>query len=294
MIKLVAADLDGTLLDEKHQLNDRTAQAIKEIQKQGIKFMTATGRNFNSVLPLFKEKGIVCDFLLLNGALISDYHGNPILQTPFSIKAAEKAMAVLEKSELPYQISTNQGILSTDVQKGKMMFIQHMKRHGMSDEEIREMMEKSAFGRYDGEITDISAYLKGNPTIYKMEAFGDEEQKMTKTFDELQKIAELAITNSVASNIEVTVKEAQKGLALKEFCEREQIKEEEVVVIGDSLNDLSMMQLFKNSVAMKNAIDIIKETASYITEANYDYGAALVLEDLVSDCKKKRFSFPIK
>lgn len=294
MIKLVAVDLDGTLLDENHQLNDRTAQAIKKIQKQGITFMVATGRNYKSVLPLFKEKGIVCDYLLLNGALISDYHGNPILQIPFSIDAAEKAISVLEKSELPYHINTEKGIITTNAEKCRMMFIKHMKRHGMSDEEIDEMMRTSSFGRYDREVKDTSAYLKENPVIYKMEAFGDEEKKITDTFSELNKIEELAITNSVADNIEVTVKQAQKGIALKELCKMKQIKEEEVVVIGDSLNDLSMMKEFKNSVAMKNAIDIIKQSASYITENNYDFGVSLVLEDLVRDSEKKRFSFPVK
>ena len=294
MIKLVAVDLDGTLLDENHQLNDRTAQAIKEIQKQGITFMAATGRNFNSVSPLFKEKGIVCDYLLLNGALISDYHGNPILQIPFSIDVAEKAISALEKIELPYHINTDKGIITTNAEKCKMMFIKHMKRHGMSDVEIHEMMRTSSFGRYDREVKNISAYLKENPVIYKMEAFGDEEKKIADTFSELNKIEELAITNSVADNIEVTVKQAQKGIALKELCKMKQIKKEEVVVIGDSLNDLSMMKEFKNSVAMNNAIDIIKQSASYITENNFDFGVGLVLEDLVRDSEKKRFSFPVK
>lgn len=294
MIKLVAVDLDGTLLDENHQLNDRTAQAIKEIQKQGITFMAATGRNFNSVSPLFKEKGIVCDYLLLNGALISDYHGNPILQIPFSIDVAEKAISALEKSELPYHINTDKGIITTNAEKCKMTFIKHMKRHGMSDVEIHEMMRTSSFGRYDREVKNISAYLKENPVIYKMEAFGDEEKKIADTFSELNKIEELAITNSVADNIEVTVKQAQKGIALKELCKMKQIKKEEVVVIGDSLNDLSMMKEFKNSVAMNNAIDIIKQSASYITENNFDFGVGLVLEDLVRDSEKKRFSFPVK
>ena len=55
-----------------------------------------------------------------------------------------------------------------------------------------------------------------------------------------------------------------------------------------------MMKEFKNSVAMNNAIDIIKQSASYITENNFDFGVGLVLEELVRDSEKKRFSFPVK
>ena len=71
-IKLVACDLDGTLLDENHQLSQRNIQAIQRLHKAGINFMVATGRNYQSVAPMFKKEGIHCDCLLLNGALITD------------------------------------------------------------------------------------------------------------------------------------------------------------------------------------------------------------------------------
>ncbi|MFR6488184.1 MAG: HAD family hydrolase, partial [Clostridium sp.] len=72
MIKLVACDLDGTLLDEAHQLPLRNIQAIHNLQQAGITFMAATGRNYQSVAPMFEKEGIRCDCLLLNGALITD------------------------------------------------------------------------------------------------------------------------------------------------------------------------------------------------------------------------------
>ena len=56
MIKLVACDLDGTLLDENHQLSQRNIQAIQRLHKAGINFMVATGRNYQSVAPMFKKK----------------------------------------------------------------------------------------------------------------------------------------------------------------------------------------------------------------------------------------------
>ena len=84
MIKLVACDLDGTLLDENHQLSQRNIQAIHGLHKAGITFMAATGRNYKSVAPMFKKEGIHCDCLLLNGALITDAHGKRLSHTPVS------------------------------------------------------------------------------------------------------------------------------------------------------------------------------------------------------------------
>ena len=113
MIKLVACDLDGTLLDENHQLSQRNIQAIQRLHKAGINFMVATGRNYQSVAPMFKKEGIHCDCLLLNGALITDAYGKRLSHTPLTPGIAEAALRILEESTLPYHMYTGEGIVSS-------------------------------------------------------------------------------------------------------------------------------------------------------------------------------------
>ena len=217
MIKLVACDLDGTLLDENHQLSQRNIQAIHGLHKAGITFMAATGRNYKSVAPMFKKEGIHCDCLLLNGALITDAHGKRLSHTPLPLEHAASALRILEESTLPYHMYTSEGIVSSTPEKGRAMFIQHMRKQGMQDKEIRELMEASSFGSYDREIEDAFVYLKEEPIIYKLEAFGDDAQRLKTVRARLSQVKQTAVTNSVADNIEITASDAQKGLALKKL-----------------------------------------------------------------------------
>lgn len=290
MIKLVACDLDGTLLDENHQLSQRNIQAIHGLHKAGITFMAATGRNYKSVAPMFKKEGIHCDCLLLNGALITDAHGKRLSHTPLPLEHAASALRILEESTLPYHMYTSEGIVSSTPEKGRAMFIQHMRKQGMQDKEIRELMEASSFGSYDREIEDAFVYLKEEPIIYKLEVFGDDAQRLKTVRARLSQVKQTAVTNSVADNIEITASDAQKGLALKKLCALQGLQPDEVMVFGDSLNDLSMMQEFRYSFAMANAADVIKEAASYQTLSNAAHGVAHVLEQLLEAASEKRVS----
>ena len=94
----------------------------------------------------------------------------------------------------------------------------------------------------------------------------------------------------MADNIEITASDAQKGLALKKLCALQGLQPDEVMVFGDSLNDLSMMQEFRYSFAMANAADVIKEAASYQTLSNAAHGVAHVLDQLLEAASEKRVS----
>lgn len=290
MIKLVACDLDGTLLDEAHQLPLRNIQAIHNLQQAGITFMAATGRNYQSVAPMFEKEGIRCDCLLLNGALITDAQGRRLSHTPLPLDTAIAAIHILENSGLPYHMYTDEGVVSSSPEKGRAMFMQHMRKQGMRDDEISRLMEESSFGSYDREIEDAFVYLKEEPIIYKLEAFGDDAQRLKTVRARLSQVKQTAVTNSVADNIEITASDAQKGLALKKLCALQGLQPDEVMVFGDSLNDLSMMQEFRYSFAMANAADVIKEAASYQTLSNAAHGVAHVLEQLLEAASEKRVS----
>ena len=290
MIKLVACDLDGTLLDENHQLSQRNIQAIQRLHKAGINFMVATGRNYQSVAPMFKKEGIHCDCLLLNGALITDAYGKRLSHTPLTPGIAEAALRILEESTLPYHMYTDEGIVSSTPKQGRAMFIRHMRKQGMRDKEIHELMETSSFGRYDREIDDPFQYLMEEPIIYKLEAFGDDAQQLQSVRMQLSGMKQTSVTNSVADNIEITASDAQKGLALKKLCAKQGLHPDEVMVFGDSLNDLSMLREFRYSFAMANAEDIIKEAAGYQTLSNAAHGVAHVLEQLLEAATEKRVS----
>ena len=113
-----------------------------------------------------------------------------------------------------------------------------------------------------------------------METFGGDVEVSRRVRKKLSEVEGLALSDSISENIEITKHSAQKGYTLKHYCDEQGIKLDEVVVIGDSMNDLSMMKMFPHSVAVANASSMIKEAAHYITKSNHEFGVAHVLNQI--------------
>lgn len=291
MIKLVACDLDGTLLDEKHELPRENAEAILKLQKAGIEFMSATGRNYRSVKKLFSVQDIQCDHLLLNGAMRKDKDGNTLYEKVMDLAVVEQIIAILSKEDLCFNMYTSEGTVTPDIKKAQQEFLVHMKQNGMREEEAKEMMEKNSFCIYEREVSDLAAYLKEAPRIYKMETFGGTREVAQRVRKKLTMLSGIALSDSISDNVEITDLHAQKGYTLRLLCEQKNIALDEVVVMGDSMNDLSMMQLFQHSVAMGNATQAIKDAATYVTKENHEFAVAHVIEQILAYSKKEVFSF---
>ncbi|WP_416327179.1 HAD family hydrolase [[Eubacterium] hominis] len=280
MIKLVACDLDGTLLDEEHKVPKENAIAIKRLQDAGIQFMTATGRTYDSVAPLLEPYGITCVHLLVNGALMKDQDGKILYENPMELSHVKTITDILIKEDLCFNLYTQGGSMTPDIEKARREFIEHMKQNGMQEAEIIEMMEQASFCQYEREVNDMEAFLKESPIVYKMETFGGDVEVSRRVRKKLSEVEGLALSDSISENIEITKHSAQKGYTLKHYCDEQGIKLDEVVVIGDSMNDLSMMKMFPHSVAVANASSMIKEAAHYITKSNHEFGVAHVLNQI--------------
>lgn len=282
MIRLVACDLDGTLLDEQHEIPKENAEAIKRLQRAGIAFITATGRTYDSVVPLLDPYGIQCEHLLVNGAVMKDRHGVTFYENPMKLSHAHQVMDILQGEDLCFNLYTSEGSLTPDIEKAKQEFITHMMMNGMKEEDIMEVMERHSFCRYEREIHDTEAYLKEQPVIYKMETFGGTPEAANRVRKKLGCVEGLALSDSISKNVEITEYTAQKGFTLKKYCESKGIGLDEVIVMGDSMNDLSMMQMFPHSIAVGNASDRIKEAASYVTKSNQELAVAYVIDQLMN------------
>lgn len=282
MIKLVACDLDGTLLDEQHEIPKENAEAIKRLQHSGIEFITATGRTYDSVAPLLSAYDIECEHLLVNGAVMKDRQGMTFYEVPMALSHVSRVVDILKEEDLCYNLYTSEGTLTPDIEKARKEFIIHMKMNGMEEDEILKVMDRHSFCRYDREIKDMEAYLKESPVIYKMETFGGTRKVAGKVRERLGKIDGLALSDSISENVEITTHTAQKGFTLQTYCKTKGIHLDEVIVMGDSMNDLSMMQLFPHSVAVGNASDLIKKAAAYVTKSNQELAVAYVIDQLLS------------
>ena len=118
--------------------------------------------------------------------------------------------------------------------------------------------------------------------MYKIFIFAEDVELLGKLSDELRENPAIAVASSFVYNQEITAVEAQKGPVLKEYIESLGYTMDEVMVLGDSMNDYSMISMdFGATVAMGNAVPEIKEAAKYITKSNKEFGVAYAIDQVL-------------
>ena len=108
MVKVIASDLDGTLLNEHHTFSDKTIEMIKKAQDRGIRFMLATGRSFKQAKQLTEEAGIVCDYLVSSGAEVRNSKKELILSSHMKMQDCKMVYQVLKDDTIPFLFSTKE------------------------------------------------------------------------------------------------------------------------------------------------------------------------------------------
>lgn len=277
MIKLIASDMDGTLLNTEHKLSEENLKAIKEAESKGVKFVIATGRQYSDVVDILGEYNLNCQCILSNGAEYRDEEGN-ILQSINIDKS--KVLDILENINIEGLIAelyTNDGIYTVNSKEEALRgIIERIKSFDKieNDEEAIEKAKSHKHYTNIKHIDDINKFLESDIEIRKIIAFYHDVDVINKIKKSIEDMGGLAALSSFHDNIEVTNIHAQKGYILADVVEKMGIDKEDVIVLGDSFNDYSLFTEFPKSYAMGNAIEQIKEIATYITDTNEFDGVA--------------------
>ena len=131
-------------------------------------------------------------------------------------------------------------------------------------------------------ISGIEELEKAGLPVYKLFLFSGDLEMLDKIRRELEKNQEIAVSSSFENNLEITDVKAQKGPVLKEYIESLGYTMDEVMALGDSLNDYSMLSMdFGATVAMENAVPEIRRVAKYTTRSNVEFGVAYAIRELL-------------
>lgn len=277
MIKIIASDMDGTLLNEKHIISKENIKAINKAEQAGIIFTISTGREYDSVKPLLEESKIRCQCILMNGAEYRDEDGNILECINIDKNKAIKIIEILKNINISFRIMTNKGVYTTDTREKALEEIAYRIQSfepGTSFEEALKLAEINPFFLELKYISNIEEFFNNDIEFRKFVAFNSDLSVLKKAREGLESITGLAISSSFEDNIEITDEKAQKGIMLAKVVDNMGINRDEVLVLGDSFNDYSMFTEFTESVAMGNAIPEVKEIAKYITDTNINDGVA--------------------
>ncbi|OOM07393.1 sugar-phosphatase [Clostridium saccharobutylicum] len=266
MYKLIALDMDGTLLTTDKKVSEKTKAALKAAEEKGVKVVLASGRPLDGLtryleeLDLFKGQDYVLSF---NGGLV---------QNTKTKEAVSKCS--LNGSDLKYAYEI-----------AKML---NVNIHAFSAKEGLITPKTSKYTEYEADMNGI------NLTIKDFNEIPDDEDIIKVMFIDPQEILDVAIEKlpkeiydkySVFKSspffLEITNKNVDKGLGLKRLAEHLGIKQEEIIACGDAGNDLSMVKYAGLGVAMENATEDVKKVAQFITTSNDDDGIANVIEKFI-------------
>lgn len=287
MIKLIASDMDGTLLNHNHKIPKENVKLINFAKNQGIEFVVATGRAYYEALPALNEENINCDVISFNGGIVYDKNGNIISITPMLPKDLYYTIEILKSFDISYQLYTKNTIYTTSIETDINAYIDLIRSNGYEPdvEHLRAEAQQKLDVGYITEVENIELYLneKENPPI-KIIAISNDISKLENAAKLLSENTSISVTSSGANNIEIMHKNATKGEALKEIAKIYGINLENAVAIGDNLNDQAMIDIVGYSVAMKNGNTILKEQAKYVTEkTNSEGGVADTIFKLIEE-----------
>lgn len=285
MIKVIASDMDGTLLGDNHEIAPQTVEAIHRAQDAGIRFIIATGRNYHTAMQIMEETDIVCDYVLSSGAEVRDSRHRIVSCLKLDMDLCKEIYEMLKPYDISmifctrdcdYQIGTPEEIRK-DSALYFQLFFQNMKPEEIMKTALYKKMEAST-----KIVPDFQSLRDEGVLVYKIFLYAKDQETITSIQKKLEKDPQIAVASSWVNNLEITDVRAQKGPVLKEYIESLGYTMSEVMVLGDSMNDYSMLSMnFGATVAMENSVPEIKETVKYITKSNDDLGVAFAIDELL-------------
>jgi len=263
-IRLVAMDLDDTLLRDDWTVSPRAMQAIRAAQKQGVKITIATGRMALSAKPYVEQLGVDIPVITYHGALVSQVLSGEILF----------------RRAIPSQLAWE---MVQDIAARGFYAQVYLRERVVVPKATEWTQEYAKIAKVEIEEVDLEKVLAAEPEGVEKILAIDEEPKLDSLAPALIERygREIHFTKSKPFFLEMTEISVNKGVALAALAERFGIAREEVMAIGDSLNDLEMIRYAGLGVAMGNARPEVRKVADVITATNQEDGVAQAIERYV-------------
>ena len=261
MYKLIASDMDETLLNDNHQICQHNIDMILKAKEKGVKFVPATGRGFMSIQHDLKTLGLYDELgeyvISFNGGALTENKDNQILF--FEGLSFEKTKEIFEfglDCHVCQHIYTKDTVYVFNLSESEAQRIQNQKVECV-------IMEENTID-----------FLKDQP-ISKILYQNTDVPYLTSLEPQMKHIWEGECAVSYSSNryMEFNKLGVDKGAGLKHLAEILGIGIEETIAVGDNYNDMSMLQVAGLSVAAANAVDDVKKEADFVTEKNNNQDA---------------------
>mgnify|MGYP001036275545 CR=1 FL=1 len=257
MIKLIATDMDGTLVNDQGKINEKIFDLINNLNEKGIKFLAASGRSYDQLNKNFEKVDTNMIFIAHNGALIK-YNRNG--KTLYSNCISQEDI---------------QEVINFERELGEELFL-----FGAEDGYIVNPSETilHQFNAFEVKAVVLESFNEVKAPIYKMTYYvkdGVKAPMLQYLRNNLNDNLEFVVSGDCW--IDIMNRGVSKGNAIKILQEKFKIEEKNTMVFGDYYNDLTMFKTAHYSYAMENAPEDVKEHANFVARSNNDDGVYNVI-----------------
>ena len=289
MYKLVAIDLDGTMLNSYGEVTENTKRVIKETIKKGTEVVIASGRTIDSIKAIANEIESNNYMIAGNGAVVYDIKNDDIIYEKYIPKSkAQQIMKICEENSIFYSVYTNKTILTTSLRYNVLYYYkENLKKEESKKTNITivENIPEYIKNMQDEKIMKIFICDKTqsifNSIIRKLETIKDVEildvshmsRKVIK-----QGTEEVPIEYYYT---EISMENVDKWYALEFLINKLNVNKNEVITIGDNMNDKKMIQEAGMGITMNGSTPKVTSVANFITEDNDNEGVAKALEKFI-------------
>jgi len=276
-IRILALDLDGTLLDSRKALSTRNRVALEQAAAQGVLVVPTTGRFFGMMPAVVRDLPFVRYAITVNGAQVYDrVTETAIVREEIPRAMALEIMRLLDGYDVIYDCYRNNWGWMNETFKAK-------RADYATDAHYDAMIRDFRRG-----VPELKAHLDATAAegdVQKIMLFARREpgaERVTAAIrDAVQaRFPEINVTSSTWNNLELNIRSAHKGVALKRFAEHLGLTLANCAAFGDGLNDLTMIEAAGAGIAMANACAEVKAAATFVTASNDEDGVACALERL--------------
>lgn len=281
MIKMLAVDMDGTCLDHRSRMTDRTLEALRTAAKMGIVVVPATGRNLDCLPHRLaagilrktgtaddrKNKGIFRYVISSNGACITDlYQKKSVYSAPVDGEQAVKLLSQISGKK--FGVASH--IRHKYLLQGKTLTMAGQFLYGKDARGVYCVRNMEQFIRKNAcKVEELQLFFLSPGSRKEIENILEDHPELHAAYTRIY--------------VEVYSSSASKGRALFELGDSLGIRREEIACIGDGENDLSMFEASSFRIAMGNAVEKLKDYADYVTDTNRADGAAKAIERYILD-----------
>lgn len=288
MYKLVVIDLDGTMLNQYGAITPKTKQVIEKVQEKGIEVIIASGRPIDSIKTIAKEIKSKKYFISGNGAIIYDIANDEIIyENTLKKQKALDIIKICEENSIYYNIYTEKEIIAKSLQCNVLYYHKENLNKAEEDKTHINIVENvyDYIENREEKIVKITV-CDSNQTIFNA---------IMRKLKEIEDVEVLEISHMSRKMIrqgteeipieyfytEISAKNVDKWGALEILREKMDIRTEEIIAIGDNINDKKMIENAGLGIAMGQSHPVIKEIADKVTYSNIEDGVAQVLNSIL-------------